>query len=55
MIVHFGHGLVIPGHDCGYNKFLLFLGLTQNLAMVGMFTKFYRRAYGPKKEQQKIE
>lgn len=55
MVVHFGHGLVIPSHDCGYPKILSILGATQNLFMVILFTNFYRRAYGKKKEQQKIE
>lgn len=54
-IVHFGHGLLIPAHDCGYPRILIYFGVSQNLLMVVLFTQFYRRAYGQKKEHQKIQ
>lgn len=55
MVVHFGHGFVIPQSDCAYPKFLSFLGVTQNLFMIVLFSDFYWRAYGKKKEQKKVE
>lgn len=55
MVVHFGHGFIIPGSDCGYPKFLSFIGVTQNLFMIVLFSDFYWRAYGKKKQQKKIE
>ncbi|XP_031638604.1 elongation of very long chain fatty acids protein 7-like [Contarinia nasturtii] len=54
LVVHFGHSFVIPGDDCDYPKFLSFMGVTQNIFMIILFSDFYWRAYG-KKSIQKTE
>ena len=55
LVVHFGHGFVIPGSDCAYPKILSFVGFSQNLFMIVLFSDFYWRAYGKKKVQHKSE
>lgn len=55
VFVHFGLGFMIPEHDCDYPKIFSFLGLTQALYMIVLFTNYYRNAYGQKKNIQKIQ
>lgn len=55
MVLHFGHGFVIPGHDCGYPKIGSILCFIQNLLMIVLFTDFYRKAYSQEKNPQKIQ
>lgn len=52
LVIHFGHGFIIPGSECGYPKFLSFLGLSQNLFMIILFSDFYRRTYGSKASEK---
>lgn len=53
LVVHFGHGFVIPGNECSYPKILSFMGVSQNVFMILLFADFYRKAYGDK--SQKVE
>lgn len=52
LVIHFGHGFVIPGNECVYPKFLSMMGVTQNLFMIVLFSDFYRRAYGKKADKK---
>lgn len=53
LVIHFGHGFIVPGSECAYPKFLSFMGVTQNLFMIILFSDFYWRAYV--KKAQKIQ
>lgn len=52
LVVHFGHGFIIPGYECGYPKILSFFGVTQNLFMIALFSDFYRKTYGSKRPKK---
>lgn len=54
MAIHFGHVLVIPGHDCGYNKYVSAMGVAQSLMMIVLYTKNWS-GFVRTKEQRKIE
>lgn len=48
LVIHFGHGFILKGSECGYPQILSFMGVTQNLFMIILFADFYRKAYGEK-------
>lgn len=50
LVVHFGHGFLITSNDCNYPKLLSFLGASQNLFMIILFSDFYARAYGKREK-----
>lgn len=53
LLIHFSYPLIVHVEGCTYPKYLLLLGIIQNIIMLAMFGDFYIKTYHKANKQVK--